>query len=161
MIKNLARYLSIFALLGLSTAASAQAPRPANKTHALYLPVYSHMFYGNVGKDGKTSQVLLSTLVSIRNTDSKLPLRVSSARYYDTQGKLLSERLAKPVTVAPLGTLELFVDLNDSSGGSGANFIIKWDAAPQINPPLVEGLHANMDSGKAVIFMTRGQPIND
>ena len=159
--KTIKMMLSILALLGLSTAAFAQEAKAAGKTQSLYLPVYSHMLYGNLGKSGKASQVLLSTLVSIRNTDAKRPLRVNSARYYDTNGKLLGERVATPMILPPLGTLELFVELNDASGGSGANFIIKWEGDNGISQPLVEGLHANMDGGKAVIFMTQAVPLSE
>jgi hypothetical protein len=158
---NLQFWIRIFALLLTASAALAQEARPLSKSQSLYLPVYSHMLYGNLGKSGKSSQVLLSTLVSIRNTDSKRPLRILSARYYDTHGKLLGERVATPVLLGPLGTLELFIELNDASGGSGANFIIKWEAETSINPPLVEGLHANMDGGKAVIFMTQAVPVSE
>lgn len=159
--KKIKMMLSILALLGLSTAAFAQEAKANSKTQSLYLPVYSHMLYGNLGKSGKASQVLLSTLVSIRNTDAKRPLRVNSARYYDTNGKLLGERVATPMILPPLGTLELFVELNDASGGSGANFIIKWEGDNGISQPLVEGLHANMDGGKAVIFMTQAVPLSE
>lgn len=149
-----------FALLAASTA-GAQEARPPSKGQTLYLPVYSHMLYGNLGSRGKASQVQLSTLVSIRNTDPRRPLRVLSARYYDTAGKLLGERLAGPVVLPPLGTQELFVELNDASGGSGANFVVKWEAEAAISPPLVEALHANMDGGKAVIFTTTAVPVVD
>ncbi len=131
------------------------------KGQTLYLPIYSHMLYGNLGKSGKASNVLLSALVSIRNTDIKRSIRVLSARYFDTGGKLLGERVPAPTAVPPLGTLELFVELNDASGGSGANFIIKWDAEQPVNPPLVESLHVNMDGGKAVIFMTQSVPLTE
>ncbi len=150
-----------FALFSASTVAIAQEARPLVKAQTLYLPIYSHMLYGNLGRSGKVSSVQLSALVSIRNTDSKRPMRVISARYFDTHGKQLSERVPSPVVLPPLGTLELFVELNDATGGSGANFIIKWEADQAINPPLVESLHANMDSGKAVIFMTQSVPIAD
>lgn len=148
-----------FAVFLVSTAAFAQEARPLAKGQTLYLPIYSHMLYGNLGKSGKASNVLLSTLVSIRNTDIKRPIRILSAKYFDTNGKLLSERVPAPALVPPLGTLELFVELNDASGGSGANFIIKWDAEQLVNPPLVESLHVNMDGGKAVIFMTQSVPL--
>ena len=148
-------------LLLLSGMASAQELRPQAKSQTLYLPIYSHMLYGNLGKSGKASYVLLSALVSIRNTDVRRPLRVLSARYFDTQGKLLGERVPTAVTIPPLGTLELFVELNDASGGSGANFVVKWDADTAISPPLLEALHANMDGGKAVIFMTQSVPIGE
>jgi len=140
-------------------SAGAQEARPLTKGQSLFLPIYSHMLYGNIGRSGNTSKVLLSALVSIRNTDGKRPLRLVSARYYETQGKFLREYLPTPVILPPFGTLELFVELHDESGGSGANFIIRWDAEAAINPPLVEALHANMDSGKAVIFTTQAVPV--
>lgn len=148
-----------FSVFGASTLVQAQEARPQVKGQTLYLPIYSHMLYGNLGKSGKASYVLLSALVSIRNTDAKRPLRVLTAKYFDTHGKLIGERVPSPVIIPPLGTHELFVELNDASGGSGANFIIKWEAEQAINPPLVESLHANMDGGKAVIFMTQSVPL--
>lgn len=153
--------LLFLALMVMTTALAvrAQELRPLSKGQTLYLPIYSHMLYGNLGKSGKVSSVLLSALVSIRNSDGKRPLRVLSARYFDTHGKLLGERVPVPVILPPLGTLELFVELNDVSGGSGANFIVRWDADTPINPPLLEALHANMDGGKAVIFMTQSVPV--
>ncbi len=153
------KFLGGLVLAALALGATAQEARPLIKGQTLYLPIYSHMLYGNLGKSGKASYVLLSALVSVRNTDAKRPLRVLSAKYFDTNGKLLAERVPTPMLIPPLGTLELFVELNDASGGSGANFIIKWDAEQPVNPPLVESLHANMDGGKAVIFMTQSVPL--
>ena len=146
---------AVMAICASGFAVQAQEARAPSKGQTLYLPIYSHMLYGNLGKSGKASYVLLSALVSIRNTDAKRPLRVLSARYFDTNGKLLAERVPTPMLIPPFGTMELFVELNDASGGSGANFIIKWDAEQAISPPLVESLHANMDGGKAVIFITQ------
>jgi len=151
----------VLALSLWSTASLGQEVRMQSKGQTLYLPVYSHMLYGNIGKKGTASSVLLSALVSIRNTDAKRSLRILSARYYDTGGKMLGERIPEPIRIPPLATLELFVDLNDASGGSGANFIIRWDADQAVNPPLVEALHANMDGGKAVIFTTQSVPVAD
>lgn len=161
VLHSLRRALVAVSLLFVTSVVGAQDVRPLVKGQTLYLPIYSHMLYGNLGKSGKASYVLLSALVSIRNTDARRPLRVLSARYFDTHGKLLGERVPTPVQIPPLGTLELFVELNDASGGSGANFIIKWDADQAINPPLVESLHANMDGGKAVIFMTQSVPVGE
>ncbi len=149
----------LLAGLVAASAAIGQEARPAVRAQTLYLPIYSHMLYGNLGRSGKASYVLLSALVSIRNTDARRPLRVTSARYYDTHGRLLGERVPVPLQIPPLGTHEIFVELNDASGGSGANFVIKWDSAEPVSPPLVESLHANMDGGKAVIFMTQSVPL--
>ena len=65
----------IFALFSASTATIAQEMRPLTKGQTLYLPIYSHMLYGNIGKSGKASNAMLSALVSIRNTEGKRPLR--------------------------------------------------------------------------------------
>ena len=150
-----------FGLFLASTAASAQEAPALSSGQTLYQPIYSHVTFGNLGRSGAPSQVMLSALVSIRSTDPRRPLRVVSARYYDTNGKLLGERVPNPVTIPPLGTLELFIERNDFSGGSGANFVIKWDASAPVNPPMVEALHVNMDGGKAVVFTTQAQPIED
>lgn len=155
-IRWLAVLLASCTLLNVATAEDARLPV---KGQTLYLPIYSHMLYGNVGKSGKASQALLSALISIRNTDIQRPIRIRSAKYFDTQGKLLAERVPAPVLIPPLGTYELFVELNDASGGSGANFLIKWDSEQPASPPLVESLHVNMDGGKAVIFMTQSVPL--
>ena len=142
-----------------SGMAAAQEARPLSRGQSLYLPVYSHLLYGNIDKKGNASRALLSALVSIRNTDPKRPLKVLSARYFDTQGRFLREYVVTPVSVPPFGTHELFVELHDESGGSGANFLIRWESGEAVNPPLVEAIHANMDSGKAVIVTTQALPI--
>ena len=158
-IRRLRRMAGLAAGLVVLSAAIGEEVRTPVRGQTLYLPIYSHMLYGNLGRSGQASYVLLSALVSIRNTDARRPLRVTSARYYDTHGRLLGERVPVPLQIPPLGTHEIFVELNDASGGSGANFVIKWDAAEPVSPPLVESLHANMDGGKAVIFMTQSVPL--
>lgn len=158
MPKNLIFALAI-ALLG--AAAGAQEARPqTSKGQTLYLPIYSHMLYGNLNKKGQAGRVLLSAMVSIRNVDPARPLRVSSARYYNTHGTFLREFVPAAQVIPPLGTMELFVDLHDESGGSGANFLVVWDAPAAVQAPLVEALHANLDSGKAVVLTTRAVPVS-
>ncbi len=143
----------------LLSPVQADEARALSRGQDLYLPIYSHMVYGNRNRTGALPKALLSALVSIRNTDPKRALRLLSARYYDTDGKFLRDYLSAPVIIGPFGTSELFVDLHDESGGSGANFLIRWEAESPMNPPLVEAIHANMDSGKAVIVTTQAIPI--
>lgn len=127
----------------------------------LYLPIYSHIWHGDriVGNKYPV-KTLVSALVSIRNTSLKTPIRIVSARYYSTEGKLLRDYLPKPVEVGGMGTFELFVERKESAGGSGANFIIQWDATVQTNPPVVEAVHADIKGGgPAVAFVTTARPI--
>ena len=126
---------------------------------SLYLPIYSHLLYGNRAVAGKPGIYPLSVMVSLRNTDPRLPIRLLSARYYNTDGKLLREYLASPRVLPPLGTLELFVERNDLTGGSGANFIIGWQADSPVNAPIVEAVHADVTGNRTLSFITSARPI--
>lgn len=87
---------------------------------ALYLPIYSKIWHGDRVVNGQHPiDSLLSALVSIRNTSLKTPVRIVSARYYSTEGKLLKEYLTKPAVINAMGTLELFVERKEAEGGSG------------------------------------------
>lgn len=150
---------AIFFVCG-NTVAFAQEPASLSTGQSLYLPIYSHLYHGDVHpKTGKPSETLVSTHVSIRNTDPTMVMKVMSARYYNTGGKLLREFLTQPQLIPPLGTYELYVPRSDSSGGSGANFIIDWSAESRINPPLIEALHADIREARTLLFVTTARPI--
>ncbi len=108
--------------------ALAQAAPALSNGQVLYLPIYSQIYHGDEDKNGKPSQTLMSAHVSIRNTDPQTPVKIIYARYYDTDGKLIREFVRAPMIIPPLGTYELFVPRGDVSGGSGANFLIAWNA---------------------------------
>ena len=145
----------LFALAGGN--ASAQSALSSGQT--LYLPVYSHVYHGDVDSKGAPQQTLVSALVSIRNIDLTNSIRITSAVYYDTQGKKLREYLSKPVVVPPMGTHEIFVPRSETAGGSGANFVIIWNADAPANAPVVEALHLNMPAGRSIAFITTARPI--
>ena len=153
------RILLILLFLAACCAARAQDARSPSLGQTIYLPIYSSMLFGNLSRGGVPSRVLLSAMVSIRNTDPKNAMRLVSARYFQSQGQFLREYITAPVELPPLGTKDLFVELHDDSGGAGANFLIRWEATDPGNPPLVEALHANLDSGKAVVFTTQALPV--
>jgi hypothetical protein len=147
-------------LLGFVATVALAADEPTLLfRQTLYLPVYSHVYHGDPGKDGKPQQTLVSTHVSVRNTDPQTPIRLVSALYYDTQGKLVRSYLNTPVTIPALGTYELFVPRTDTAGGSGANFLIVWTAETATNSPIVEALHADIREARTLMFVTTGQPI--
>lgn len=156
----LARQLLPLVLCCLHALAAAQEIMPLSAGQSIYLPIYSHLYHGDVNpRSGKPSETLVSTHVSIRNTDPATGMKVVSARYYNTDGKLLREFLPKPQAIPPLGTYELYVPRSDSSGGSGANFIIDWRADKPVNAPLVEALHADIREARTLLFVTTGRPI--
>lgn len=137
-----------------ATLATAQPSAPKSAGQTLYLPIYSHIWHGDSDRSGQPAKTLVSVSVSIRNTDTKQAIRITSAQYFDTDGKKLREYLSAPKVIGPMGTFELFVPRGDDTGGSGANFVIQWKADKPANPPLVQGLHANMPAGRSIAFTT-------
>ena len=125
----------------------------------LYLPIYSHVWHGEVDRSGQPTKTLVSISVSIRNTDPAKSIRISSAQYYDTDGKRLKEYVTSPKIIVPMGTYEIFVPRSDDTGGSGANFLISWKSDTPVSPPIVEGFHANIPLGRSIAFTTWARPI--
>lgn len=146
-------------LLGLAQFAPAQEPFALSRGQTVYVPVYSEVLHGDLDRQGKPARQLLSALVSVRNTDARSALRVTSARYYDSNGKLLREFVTAPRAVPPLGALDLFIERREREGGSGASFLIKWQADAAVNPPFVEAVHIDLHSLRPLSFTTFGRPV--
>jgi len=147
------------ALLAASVLARAADTPPLSAGQTLYLPVYSFLWHGNL-KKGYPSKTLVSVLVSVRNTDPKQAIRLVSARYYDTAGKQLHEYMTAPKVIPPLGTYELYVERQETAGGSGANFLLAWQADNPVNPPVVEGVHADIQGHRTLSFVTEARPLH-
>ncbi len=152
--------LVLVAASTLSTASGhAQDIRPLAQGETVYVPVYSEILYGNLGSSGKPSRMPVSAMLSIRNVDEAASITVRSVRYYDSAGKLLREFLDQPLTLGPLATTEVFVEHKDMSGGTGANFLVVWQASRPVNPPIVEAVHAYFFGNQSIAFVSPGRPI--
>jgi hypothetical protein len=147
-------------ILALSSGlASGQIPSGRSLGQNLYLPIYSHIWHGELDKTGRPMKTLVSVSVSIRNTDPVKSIRISSAQYYDTDGKKIKEYVTSPKIIGPMGTYELFVPGSDDTGGSGANFVISWKSDTPSSLPIVEGFHANLPVGRSIAFTTSARPL--
>jgi len=80
-----------------------------------------------------------------------------SGKAYDTDGKLIRRYVAEPRIIAAMATIEYFINLTDTSGGSGANFLIRWTAAQPVSQPVVEGVHAYFRGTQSLGFVTSGR----
>jgi hypothetical protein len=120
------------------------------RAESVYVPVYSHVYFGQ----GRPCQ--LEATLSIRNTDPQRMLFIRSLRYYDTDGKLVKTPVDHLIQLGPFQTFEYVVPQRDSSGGSGANFIVDWQATEAINPPLIEAVMVGSAGTQGVSFLTRG-----
>lgn len=156
----MARLQWLALLLGLmSGSVLAAEPAPPGRGQTLYLPIYSHVWYGDQARGGPY-KAMMSALVSIRSTDPGRPLRLLSARYYSTDGKLLAEYVPKPRSLPPLGTIELLVEQRETKGGSGANFLIEWEADQPVSPPWVQAVHVSIQGQRSLSFITEAREVS-
>lgn len=121
----------------------------------VYVPAYSHVYHGS----GEPH--LLTITLSIRNTSMDSEIVVQSVRYFDTKGKEVKSYLKKPVRLPALGTTEILVERDDSSGGSGANFLVEWFADTPVTEPIVEAVMIDTKSQQGISFVRRGSVLSE
>jgi hypothetical protein len=122
--------------------------------HTVYVPVYSHIYFG----DGKP--YLLTTTLAIRNTDLARPIIIKSVKYYDTNGKLVRSYLTDPLRLGALVSREILVEEHDTAGGSGAKFIIEWTAEEAVERPIIEAVMIGASDLRGISFVTTGKEIS-
>lgn len=150
------------ALLALLLVFAVTAPPPASAEVSLasgqtvYVPVYSNVFSAP-----KAIPFHLATILSIRNTDLSETITISTADYYDTKGKLLRSYYKQAVHLAPLESTHIYLPEDDTAGGFGANFIVRWKAAREVNAPIIECVMIGAKSGQGISFVSQGQVIRE
>jgi len=120
----------------------------------VYVPIYAHIYSGIKGRPFD-----LAATLSIRNTDPSHRITIVSAAYYDTGGKLIKQHVDAPALLGALASTRYIITEGDSTGGSGANFIVKWKSDKLVNPPLIEAVMIGTRSGQGISFVSRGQVI--
>jgi hypothetical protein len=136
------------------------APIPANADdksgltsgQVIYVPAYSHIYVGSSERP-----FLLAVTLSIRNIDPNRRITIAVVTYHASQGRQIKQYLDAPVILNPLESLRFVVPENDSSGGSGANFIVEWISERPVNPPIIESINIGSKSGQGISFTSRGR----
>lgn len=144
----------IFSLLLTLPAFSADDKVGLSSGQTVYVAIYSNVFTGP-----KERPFNLAAMLSIRNTDIHNPITILSAEYFDNNGNSLKEYIQKPLSLAPLASHHLSIKETDEAGGFGANFIVRWKAAKEINSPVIEGVMIGAKSGQGISFVTQGKAI--
>ncbi|HTH18368.1 MAG TPA: DUF3124 domain-containing protein [Magnetospirillum sp.] len=139
-------------------ALSAETPQ-TSRGQSVYVPVYSHIWHGNLDTKGNPQTLLLSSMLSIRNTDPYDGMTVRSVRYYDTAGKLIREYMAGPARLGPMASTDVFVEHKDNAGGTGANFVVQWTAERPISAPVIEVVNAYFFGPHSLAFTSPGKVI--
>lgn len=144
----------IFLLLLLAPLPGLCGGPELSSGQLLYVPVYSHIYTGD-----KERPFNLAVTLSIRNTDTKGTLRLTAVDYYDTEGKLVRSYLDAPRELGPLASIRYVVAERDVKGGSGANFIVRWESAAPVNAPVVESVMIGAQSGQGISFTSQAREI--
>lgn len=143
-------------LSSLCESSLASTDARLSKGQTLYVPVYSNIFSAP-----KKIQFNLATMLSIRNTDMSNPINIIDVDYYDTRGKLVRKYYQRPLILGPLESADIYIPEDDITGGTGANFIVKWNASKEVNVPIVESVMIGMKSGQGISFVSPAQEIKE
>lgn len=146
--------LAALAILAGSLAFMGDEGPALSRGQTLYVPVYSHIYWGP-----KARTFNLACTLSVRNVDPREPITLVSVDYYDTDGKKIRSFLDKPEKLPPLGTKEQYIEEKDTKGGSGANFIVRWVSDKPANPPIVECVMIGVEAAQGVSFTSRARVI--
>ena len=147
---------AVILLIALATTARAESDISLSSGQTVYVPIYSHIYSGLKGRPFR-----LAATLSIRNTDPKHPIRLVSVKFYDSEGKLVKEYLDNPAELKAMASTRYILTEADTGGGSGANFLVKWQSKTKVNPPLIEGVMIGTRSGQGISFISRGQVIDE
>lgn len=120
-----------------------------------YLSVYSSV-YMHSENDFKE----FSSTVSIRNINKQDTIYINKIEYFNTQGKLVKSFIDNSIYIAPMETVEIVIELSDTEGGTGANFVFDWSILPGANEPLFEAVMISGVGNKGFGFVTHGKKIN-
>lgn len=125
-----------------------------SKGSTLYVPVYSMVYTGD-----RAVPVNLASTLSIRNTDPRNSIRVASADYYASTGRLIRRMLPKALVLGPLASTSIFIKEKDTSGGFSTSFLVRWAADREVSAPIIECVNIGAYSGLGISFVTPGREI--
>ena len=131
-------------------------PTEAAASGTIYVPVYSTLF---LGVPNRAHTVDLGATVSVRNVSPTHELTLEWVRYYDSVGKHVRDYLGKPSTLPAMGSVEFVVQRSDTTGGPGANCLIRWHAAVAVDEPLVEAIMLGQSGNAGISFSSRGRAL--
>jgi hypothetical protein len=158
--RNLPNFVYFFLLIflaGILAPVSLSAEDiKLSSGQTVYVPIYSHIYSGVKGRPFD-----LAAILSIRNTNPNNSIKLTSVKYYDSDGKLLKEYLSDPLQLKALVSTRYIITEGDKAGGSGANFIVVWKSDRKLNPPIIEGVMIGTHSGQGISFVSRGQVIKE
>lgn len=148
--------LIVAAFGAVAVQAGSAAGNILSQGQTVYVPVYSHIYHGD-----KERPFNLTATLSIRNTDIEKDIVLYSIDYFDSNGDLVRKYLQSPITLKKFATTRYVVKARDTSGGSGAKFIVRWKSDAPVNPPLIEAIMISTRTQQGISFVSRGLAIKE
>jgi hypothetical protein len=120
----------------------------------VYVPIYSSLHVSDHAEPTN-----LGATLSLRNIGEHTSVVLTAVDYYDSDGALVRSFLDAPAELGPLATAEFFIARLDSSGGSGANFLVRWGLREPGPDLLVEAVMHGRDGAAGISFVTEGRVV--
>ena len=120
----------------------------------VYIPIYSDIYSDKLNQNS-----LLSATLSIRNTSFTDSLFISTIDYYDTDGKLARSYINQPIALSPMATVNYVIEKEDTTGGPGANFIVKMNSENTKIKPIIQAIMIGSFGNHGFAFSTDGYSI--
>ncbi len=151
MIREMLRAAALtVAVLFASTAFAEESQ--LSKGQLIYVPCTSHVYHGV-----KTRPFELTVTLTMRNTDPWRSMRLMAVEYRGSDGRLIRRMLDRVERIAPLASRTFTVEQDDTSGGAGALFLVRWQAdAASMNPLMAEAVMIGTTNGQGISFISRG-----
>ena len=147
--------LAIACLGFIPKSLQAQEDLALSKGQTVYVPAYSHIYTG-----AKKRPFALAITLSIRNIDLDSDITLTEVNYYSSKGRRLKSFIDEGPTIKPQESLRFVIPEDEKGGGSGANFIVRWKSAAEVNPPIIESIMIGAQSGQGISFTSRGRAIS-
>ena len=122
-------------------------------TGKTYLSIYSQIYSLT---EHRTHN--LTATVSMRNTSTIDTVYILSATYFDTKGQPIRSYFSQAIFLRPMETVEIVIDEEDKTGGTGANFLFEWKVNPGTDAPFFEGVMISTSGQQGLSFTTQGIP---
>ncbi|MFP7755577.1 DUF3124 domain-containing protein [Thermodesulfobacteriota bacterium B35] len=150
--------LAAFLCLGPTMALQAWSSDAVKcwQAQTIYVPIYSHIYADERFKD---KPFALTATLSIRNIDPDRPLTLLAADFHDSAGRKLHAYVDSPRLIAPLASVRFVVRENGPQGGSGAKFLVRWQADRPVVAPIVESIMIGTKMQQGISFISRGRVI--
>jgi len=124
----------------------------ARTRQLIYVPAYSSIYWGF---DQQVAELAIT--LSIRNVNLKQPIVIHSAKYYGSEGEEIRELVPRLSELGPLATADFVIQRRDFLGGPGANFLVEWSSAVDVDEPVIEAVMVGQHGNAGISFTTMGR----